>query len=42
VALRRLDEEFHSGQGNEILNEVRRERREQPHDGQSESELSED
>jgi hypothetical protein len=42
VALRRLDQEFHSGQGIEILNEIRRERREQPHDGQSGSELSED
>jgi len=42
VALRRLDEEFHSGQGNEILNEVRHERWEQPHDGQSDSEPSED
>lgn len=40
--LRRLDEEFHSGGRNEILDEVRRERREQLRDGQSDSEPSED
>jgi hypothetical protein len=38
VALSRLDKDFHSGQGNEILNEIRREAREQPNSPSSDSE----
>lgn len=42
VALCRLDEDFHSDQGSEILNEIRREALEQKHGMQSGSEQSED
>jgi hypothetical protein len=38
VALSRLDKDFRSGQGNEILNEIRREAREQPNSPSSDSE----
>jgi hypothetical protein len=38
VALSRLDKDFHSGQDNEILNEIRREAREQPNSPSSDSE----
>ena len=42
VALYRLDKEFHSGQGSEMFNEIRREALEQKHGVQSDSEPSED